>query len=134
MSKFTEKAQYYRDVKDRHYNCAQSVFLSFAEAKGLDVETAYKISANFGGGMKRKSVCGAVTGGLMALGLYGMTDEEALAAYHDKVRSTHDGLLDCGPLLERNAAMGGDKKQHCDAIVCECAGYVEEILKEKGLL
>ncbi len=134
MSIFTEKAQACRDAQDRHYNCAQSVFLPFAEAKGLDRETAYAISANFGGGMKRKSVCGAVTGGLMALGLYGMTDEEALAAYHEKIRSTHEGLLDCGPLLKRNEELGGSKKTHCDGIVCECAGYVEEILKEKGLL
>ncbi len=36
---------------------------------GLDYQTAVKISAGFGGGMMLGSVCGAVTGGVMAIGL-----------------------------------------------------------------
>ena len=44
------------------YNCAQSVFLTFADECNLDKETALKISSSFGGGMGRlREVCGAVT-------------------------------------------------------------------------
>jgi C_GCAxxG_C_C family probable redox protein len=51
-------------------NCAQSVFSAFAADFGLDEETALKIASPFGGGVARQGeVCGAVTGGLMALGL-----------------------------------------------------------------
>jgi len=35
----------------------------------MDHETAVKVSAGFGGGMYLGSVCGAVTGGIMAIGL-----------------------------------------------------------------
>lgn len=35
----------------------------------MDYETAVKVSAGFGGGMYLGSACGAVTGGIMAIGL-----------------------------------------------------------------
>lgn len=52
------------------YNCAQSVIWAFANELGLDQEHALKIACGFGAGMARKQeVCGALTGGIMALGL-----------------------------------------------------------------
>lgn len=52
------------------YNCAQSVLWSFAEDLRLHPETALKIACGFGAGMaRRQEVCGAVTGGIMVLGL-----------------------------------------------------------------
>ncbi len=35
----------------------------------MDYQTAVKVSSGFGGGMMIGSVCGAVTGGMMAIGL-----------------------------------------------------------------
>lgn len=52
------------------YNCAQSVLWAFAKDLHLDPETALKIACGFGAGMaRRQEVCGAVTGGIMVLGL-----------------------------------------------------------------
>lgn len=52
------------------YNCAQSVFLAFAEDEGFDKDTALKIASSFGGGLgAQREVCGAVSGMCMALGL-----------------------------------------------------------------
>ncbi len=52
------------------YNCAQSVFTVFATEHDLELDTARKIAALFGGGISRSGeVCGAINGGLMALGL-----------------------------------------------------------------
>ncbi|HNY51353.1 MAG TPA: C-GCAxxG-C-C family protein [Smithella sp.] len=52
------------------YNCAQSVLFAFCEDIGLDKNEALKITCGFGAGMGRKEeVCGAVTGGIMAIGL-----------------------------------------------------------------
>jgi C_GCAxxG_C_C family probable redox protein len=36
---------------------------------GMDYQTAVKVSCGFGGGMNLGSVCGAVTGGIMAIGV-----------------------------------------------------------------
>jgi C_GCAxxG_C_C family probable redox protein len=52
------------------YNCAQAVLFAYGPDLGLDTETALKIATGFGGGMGRRGeVCGAVTGGILALGL-----------------------------------------------------------------
>jgi C_GCAxxG_C_C family probable redox protein len=52
------------------FNCAQSVFSTYAEQFGLDKQIALKISCAFGGGMARLgATCGAVTGALMVIGL-----------------------------------------------------------------
>jgi len=52
------------------YNCAQSVLFSFCDDLKLDAETALKVSCGFGGGMGRVGeVCGAVSGGVLVLGL-----------------------------------------------------------------
>jgi C_GCAxxG_C_C family probable redox protein len=45
------------------------VFSAVAEQMGFDYQTAVKLSCGFGGGMYLGSVCGAVTGGIMAIGL-----------------------------------------------------------------
>lgn len=51
------------------YNCAQSVFSAFCEDLGIDQDAALKMACGFGAGMARKGeVCGAVTGGILALG------------------------------------------------------------------
>ena len=52
------------------YNCAQSVFLTFADDIGFDRETALKLSSSFGAGMGRlREVCGAVTAMFAIAGL-----------------------------------------------------------------
>lgn len=58
------------------FNCAQSVFAVFDRDFGMNLETALKVSASFGGGICRTgSICGAVSGALMVLGMkYGQTD------------------------------------------------------------
>ncbi|MEI7902797.1 MAG: C-GCAxxG-C-C family protein [bacterium] len=60
------------------YNCAQSVLWAFAQSLNLDPDTALKCACGFGAGMsRRQEVCGAVTGGIMVLGLkYGRGDAQ----------------------------------------------------------
>ena len=74
------------------YNCAQSVFLAFAEDFGFDKETALKLSSSFGGGMGRlREVCGAVSSMFAIAGLkYGYTspnDDEAKAKHYELIQA-----------------------------------------------
>ena len=126
MSKFTEKAYRYRNDPAVHYNCAQSVLLAFDEDLGVDKGPMKAVSANFGAGMKRGSVCGAITGGLMVLGLMGIEDDR-IAQYHRKLMESHGGCLNCAELLAKNKELGGDKKAHCDEMVYECVRLCEEL-------
>ena len=130
MSEYLEKAKELRAIETPHYNCAHSVLIPFAEKAGLDGETAYRLAACFGGGMKRGSVCGAVTGGLMALGLLGLDDPATTAEFHRIFGERHGGMLDCSKLLAASAAAGEPKKQHCDGLVFESVRLVEELLEK----
>jgi C_GCAxxG_C_C family probable redox protein len=52
------------------YNCAQAVLYSFSDDLHLDKDAALKLACGFGAGMARKQeVCGAISGGILALGL-----------------------------------------------------------------
>ena len=65
-----DKGQLAVDKFVEGYNCAQSVVFAFHDECGLSEDAALKVSGGFGGGMGRKQeVCGAVTGGIMILGL-----------------------------------------------------------------
>ena len=51
-------------------NCAQAVFVAFAEDCGMSEDVAMKLSSSFGGGMGRlREVCGAASGMFMVAGL-----------------------------------------------------------------
>ncbi len=61
------------------YNCAQSVLLTIFEYWNGENELIPKIATAFGGGIGRcGSVCGALTGGVMALGIRYGTNEPSL--------------------------------------------------------
>lgn len=52
------------------FNCAQSVFAEFAVELGITEEQAHKLASGFGGGLSHtNNICGAVTGGVLAIGL-----------------------------------------------------------------
>lgn len=53
----------------KEYNCAQSVFGALSEKLNFNEEDAIAIAAPFGGGIARsRKTCGALIGGLMAIG------------------------------------------------------------------
>ena len=131
MSVYLERAKQLRAIAVPHYNCGQSVLLPFALDAGLTEAQAMGICANFGGGLKRASACGAITGGLVVLGLFGIDNP---TEYYRILRERHHGMLDCAELLRRNKELGQEKKPHCDALVYECVTLVEELLRQQGKL
>ena len=131
MSQYLDRAKELRAIVTPHYNCGQSVLLPFAKDAGLTEAQALGICANFGRGLKREAACGAVTGGLVVLGLFGIDNPEA---FYQALRASHEGMLECADLLRRNEALCGERKPHCDALVFECVTLVEQILREQGKL
>lgn len=131
------------------YNCSQSVLFSFCGEFGLDEDTALKLSCGFGGGMARRGeVCGAVSGGIMVLGLkYGRgkndTRVETDLAY-SKIRdfmnrfSAKHGSCLCRELLSGCDLVTPDgqayyKENECFNLVCrpcvrDAAAMVEDIM------
>ena len=84
------------------YNCAQAVLDAFRDETGLDEDLALKIATGLGAGMGRKQeVCGAVTGGILVLGLrHGRGSTDAYSA-------TEQTYLRTRELMDRFSARHG---------------------------
>jgi C_GCAxxG_C_C family probable redox protein len=133
-------------------NCAQSVLTTFCSDLGLDERTALKLAAPFGGGMGRRcQTCGAVTGGLMVLGLRfadpDPSNKEAKKKlltisqkFLDKFKE-REGALGCRDLLgidigtdegQREAKEDDLFHKRCPRFVRTSAEKIEEIINEAG--
>ena len=125
------------------YDCAQTVFSTFAEDLDLDQETALKIASGFGGGMHQGDMCGCVTGGLMVLGLkYGWSEESDAVGKDLMNRKAQEferrflerlGGLRCRELLEADVSTQEGKLLAAERIPDRCPGFVTaacEILEE----
>jgi C_GCAxxG_C_C family probable redox protein len=130
------------------YSCSQAVFSTYAEALGMDRDTALKVSAGFGGGMGRMAeTCGAVTGAMMVIGLkHGsadVNDAEARAKTYDLVRQFAEefqakhGSLDCRDLLGCDISTAEGRQQAherntretvCPQLVRDAAEVLEKML------
>ena len=144
-----QKAKEY--MAERKSNCAQSVFRVFAEDLGLDEDLALSAAQGFGGGIAHTgSICGAVSGAYMALGLANKASKDnprqnidktyALMAEFDRKFKALHGSRECTGLLgydlskpeEMKAA--ADKRVFltmCPVFVHDAANIVEELLKLK---
>lgn len=133
MSDIMNRAKELRDDPNVHYNCAQAVFIPFAERKGISAEAANAITANFGAGMRAGLTCGAITGALMALGLYGAGGPKDSGELFRRMKDLHEGRSDCHDLLAAEVQCPADKKPHCDNMVYEAVAAVEEMLAARGI-
>lgn len=95
------------------YNCAQAVFLTFAEELGMEKDVALKLASSFGGGMGGlREVCGAVSGMFMAVGLAagytGKKVPEEKKAHYERLQrmakafEEENGSIICRELLGLN--------------------------------
>ena len=114
------------------YNCCQAAESVIAQDAGFDEDAAMKAATFFRGGMQIGSVCGAITGSLMALGLAGLDDPAISNEFLRRVKKNHDGMINCKDLLKASAERGEVKMVHCNGMICECISYVEEILRKQG--
>ena len=120
-----------RKDPDVHYNCCQSVLMTFAEEMGLTEEEAYRLGANMGAGMRTGSACGVVTGALMVLGAMGYTEEESRAFLNEFTQAHGTGSLDCKDLLAWAKVRGLEKKPFCDGLVFHAVDFLDQ-LEPKG--
>ncbi len=93
----------------RGYSCAQAVLLAYAPSVGIESGQAMRVAAGFAAGMRLGGTCGAVTGGVMVLGLSmchdGCAAREERARLADPVSdfsaefARRLGALDCPAVL-----------------------------------
>lgn len=111
-------------------NCCQATFLSLSEEMGLEKETALKIACGFGGGMHQGEVCGAVSGGIMLLGLKNGNGD--LADQEAKEKTTELVKEFCSQFKQKNGSIICRELLGCDKSTESGKQYAEDNnLKEK---
>jgi len=123
------------------YNCAQSIFYAYGPELELDGETALKVATGLGGGMGgRGETCGAVTGGILALGLRfgrgGQQDRSVAEVAYQKTQSLMaaferaHGSCSCRTLLggvDLTTAEGRQRFKDQDLHHKVCVGCVQTV-------
>ena len=122
---------------------------AFCDATGMDLDTAKRISAPFGGGMGRlREVCGAMSGALMAMGLLcapeDPADRAAKAEHYAMVQEfarrfrERNGSLYCRDLLQSADTRPTPSERTeqfyqtrpCERIIRSAAEILDEMLEE----
>jgi C_GCAxxG_C_C family probable redox protein len=128
------------------FNCSRSVLHAACEKLSFDPNLALKLANGFGGG--RHEICGALAGGILALGLkYGRSENDGPANTEvtyvkihtliDRFQKRHGGI-NCKELLggcdlrtdegKRVFKERGLKQVTCACCVASAASLLEEIL------
>ncbi len=99
-----------------------------SESAGITCECIPDIAAGFGGGMKIQSVCGAVTGAIMAIGLkYGKNTtkaRETIIEFLHKFQKAHNAII-CRKLLGVDTSTDkGIKEYRKRNLQMQCEQYV----------
>lgn len=133
---------------DEGFNCAQAVLAAFCEQHGLERKAAMKLACGLGGGCRMGELCGAVSGGVLAIGLkHGaddpLDDYAKVACYRltkEFLKKFHalNGALTCRELLraasEQPDEMDGESLDALFHMICEeMVASAVELLEELGL-
>lgn len=120
---------------DEGFNCAESVSLALSRCVNLPCECIPKIATGFGAGMRTGSICGAVSGAILAFGLkYGrMNPSETerrdhvnrmVTEFMEKFKREHKTIV-CQELLGINPSTEeGKKKYEEENMHKKCKEYV----------
>ena len=124
MSEVSEK---YAKIFLEGTNCAQAVAFAFCEKYGIDKDTVKALLSGFGSGMRSGEMCGAVSGGILIIGLANKDNPQNAAPQTSEfVKSFKDKFefLRCADLPRNPIA----PRQTC----AEYVKYAIEILEQMG--
>ncbi len=129
------------DYHNSGFHCAEAVLKAVVETYGPGIsQDITKVATAFGGGVGRthQDICGAISGGVIALGcLFGRNepgsnwkDAYELAAELKRRFVLEHGTTNCGALL---ATFGPQENMmRCKRLSGEVAGMLAKILEEHG--
>ncbi|MDH3997407.1 MAG: C-GCAxxG-C-C family protein [Desulfuromonadales bacterium] len=110
----------------RGFNCAEAVLQA---TTGREDPELIALAKGFGDGIGGSGcLCGAISGGIMALGLEGRPEcsQPLVEAFKEHFRTTC-----CRGLTKDYTRMSREHLEHCRGITAETAAIVERLLREK---
>ena len=118
------------------YNCAEKIFYGANKAYNMGLDAAaLKLSAAFGGGMGIESVCGALTGGVMALSsLYVKERGHESSRIKELTRELFAnfkqelGEIECAPLKSRYRT----PEEKCNRVILAAAKALDAVVEKHG--
>ena len=123
------------------YNCAQSVLRAILEHEDIMFEEAKYLPAGFGGGMGTQGqVCGAITGGILAIGMLSKKDELTVKEHiQDSYKFTFQlidrfskefGTTICDKLIDVKMSNPEDRKRAYEEGIFRntCPTFVENVV------
>ncbi len=125
IDKFATAAERAGELFDRGFNCTQAVLQA---TTGRDDPELISMSEGFGGGIGDSGcLCGAITGGVMALGLAGKADRSnhLISRFQQSYRTTC-----CRGLSKDYEWLSKEHLANCRKITVETAAIVTELLTE----
>jgi len=109
-------------------NCAQAVLSAFQKNCNISEEEAVKIGAGLGAGMCSGDACGAVTSGVILIGLkYGGASKEEKMAAVSKTKEYLDSFKEWGSSTNC-IKLKRESGKSCSDIVKHSASLLENIL------
>lgn len=118
------------------FHCAEAILKAVIESVGTGSDIAPRVASGFGGGIggSQCDTCGALTGGIIALGwLHGrdvpQADKTTIYAQAADFRTqfaARFGSTNCAALLERLGPQ--ENRQKCKRLTTEAAGMLVDIL------
>ncbi|SCK00185.1 C_GCAxxG_C_C family protein [uncultured Eubacterium sp.] len=126
------------ELHGKGYNCAQSVVCPFCEELGTDLETAFRLSEAFGGGMGTFSTCGAVSGMAMVIGMKqsdGSLDKpKSKSQCYKLMKEATNRFLAMNKSTicrEIKGMDGGEVLRSCNGCIEDAVAIAEELLFDK---
>ena len=121
-----EEVRALRARVDRHFNCAQSILVTFSDKLGLTKERAFELGTGFGRGMHFESTCGTLTAALMVLGMQGYEKEDAVKLVHSFMERYSTTV--CKELTAAIERRGLPRKAGCDQMVYDTVEALSRML------
>jgi C_GCAxxG_C_C family probable redox protein len=122
-------------MKKNDLNCAESMLWGANRVYGIGIsDRGLRAASAFGGGMGIEDLCGAASGGLMALGALLTKDrahaepevKEAAVEFLRRFRD-HFGTLECRAIKETHRS----PDQGCAPVVARAAAILDEVIGER---
>lgn len=142
-----DAAQRGKEIFESGYCCSESVLMAVAEKRGIKSELIPKIATGFCGGFSRTSgPCGALAGGIMAIGLFfGRVESDDsndlnVAAVQEFIREfqQRNGAVGCTEIIGYDLSKPGERQRAneagvdkvCSKISGHAAGLADAIIEK----